>query len=56
MKTHLILAPNFDIDSTLVKNIKKLIKGSCTHSKLYITLDNITGDTRVIVVVDQLEE
>lgn len=44
MKKHLILAPNFDIESLLIKNIKKLIKGSCTHTKLYITLDNITKE------------
>ena len=50
MKTHLILAPNFDIDSTLIKNIKKLIKGSCTHSKLYITLDNITKEEATSVL------
>lgn len=50
MKKQMLLAPNFEITSNTIKNIKKLIKGKCTHSKLYITLDNISKDEAVKVL------
>ena len=50
MKKQILLVPNFEITSEIIKNIKKLIKGKCTHSKSYITLDNISKEEATTVL------
>lgn len=44
MRKYLCIAPNFTISAEIIKGIKRLIKGQCAHSKLFITLGGITND------------
>lgn len=42
MKKHIIIAPEFAIDSSIIKSIREKITGICSSTKLQITLDEIS--------------
>ena len=42
MKKHIIIAPEFAIDSSIIKSIREKITGIYSSTKLQITLDEIS--------------